>query len=66
MSNRHQLTLAMDAIGKILADVKEKNSMIDAEETHGAEFGKRPDDFAEAEMLLEEIDKALTRLDYLL
>lgn len=65
-SNRQLLTTAAAALSAILADVKEKNSMIDAEETHGAEFGRRPDDFAECQTILENMQTELDRLDYLL
>ncbi len=40
--------------------------MIDAEETHGAGFGKRPDDFAECQTILENMTTELDRLDFLL
>lgn len=65
-SNRQHLADATHALACILADVKEKNSMIDAEETHGAEWARRPDDWAECETILEEMHKQLDRLDFLL
>lgn len=68
MSNRAKLTVAADALTAIYNDVKEKNQMIDAEETHGAEWGKgrRAEDLAECEQILEEMMKQLDRLDFLL
>ncbi len=64
--NRENWQVAQTALETILADIKERNSMIDAEETHGAEFGRRPDDFAECQTILENMQTELNRLDYLL
>lgn len=64
--NRARIAIVMDEIAAILADVKEKNSMIDAGETHGAEWGSREDDFGEAQQILEEIGPMLDRLDIIL
>lgn len=66
MSNRQHLTIATQALEAILADVKEKNQMIDAGETHGAEWAKHEDALGECEMILEEMQKELARLDFLL
>jgi hypothetical protein len=66
MSNRKHLEIATQALEAILADVKEKNQMIDAGETHGAEWAMREDDLGECEMILEEMQNQLNRLDYLL
>jgi len=64
--NRTELKTAMDSLSAILTDVKEKNSMIDAGETHGAEWAKREDDFGECQTILENMQTELDRLDYLL
>lgn len=65
-SNREHLTTATTALAAILADVKQKNQMIDAGETHGAEWARREADLGECEMILEELVKQLDRLDFLL
>lgn len=65
-SNHEHLTAATTALAAILADVKEKNQMIDAGETHGAEWARREDDLGECEMILEEMTKQLDRLNFLL
>ena len=66
MTNRQHLTAATDALAAILADIKEKNGMIDAGETHGAEWARREDDLGECQVILENMQTELERLDYLL
>lgn len=66
MSNRAQLKIATDALAVILADIKEKNDMIDAGEAHGAEWARREEDLGECQLILESMQTELDRLDYLL
>lgn len=56
----------MDALGAILADIEEKNEMVDAGEAHGAEWARREDDLGECQIILECMEEQLNRLDYLL
>lgn len=65
-TNRQHLTTASDALSAILADIKEKNEMINAGEAHGAEWAKRENDLGECEQILENMQIELDRLDYLL
>lgn len=65
-TNRQLLVEASGALAAILSDIKEKNDMIDAEETHGAEWGDREDDLGECQQILENMQTELDRLDYLL
>lgn len=60
-TNRELLTEATSALTAILADVKEKNAMMDA-----GRIGGRYDDFGECETILEDMQTQLDRLDFLL
>jgi len=63
-TNRQLLTTATEALSAILADVKEKNSMIDAGEMHLR--AHREDDIGECQTILENMQVELDKLDYLL
>lgn len=66
LSNRQNLKVADEAVAAILKDIREKNDMIDAGETHGAEWAKREDDLGECQLILENMAKETDRLDCLL
>lgn len=57
---------ARSAVETIKADLVEKNQMIDAGETHGADWGRREDDLGNAQMIAEDILAQLDRLEVLL
>lgn len=65
-TNRERLTVMMHNVSVLLSDIKEKNDMIDAGECHRAEWSCREDDLAECQTILEDMNKMLDRLDYLL
>lgn len=60
-TNRELLTEATSSLAAILADVKEKNAMVDA-----GRIGGRYDDFGECQTILEDMQTQLDRLDFLL
>lgn len=64
MTNREHLACASTSVDAMLADVKEKNQMIDAGELHLRP--SREDDLGECQTILENMQTELARLDYLL
>lgn len=62
-SNRDHLKNAMASLEAILADVKEKNEMMDAV---GNDRHSRYDDLGECEQILENMQTELDRLYHLL
>lgn len=63
MTNSKLLDNAVKSIAAVLNDLDEKLDMIQAEETHGAEWANQEDSFCRAKELLEEARKSIEQAE---
>jgi hypothetical protein len=63
MTNTQRIRQATVLLESVVADLEEKISMIDAEETHGAEWADQGEAFDEAKEKLEEMLASLDHVE---